>query len=182
MIINARSSNFIFNFPKSFIIPPIEDKYKNYVMRMPLPYDTVQNFMNAHVQSITFPSLAMEPVTQARKLGKEQAYKSGKVTPDLFTKEMTVTMKAVDGYINYWIFLENALNYLDFSTKDLYLEDMYIRVLSQEGHIVQTVRFQKVILTGVSEIVLSYSDTTPTFSTFNATFKFNALDIFVEHD
>lgn len=182
MIINSRSSNFIFNFPKGFFADEIERKYLPYVKRMPLPWDTITDVMNAQVQSITMPSLSMTPVGQVRKLGKEQVYKSSQVVPDLFTKEMTVTMRTLDGYINYWIFLENALMWLDFTNRELYFDDLYIRVMNQEGYILQTVRFEKVLLTSVSEISLSFSDNNPDFKTFDCTFRYNALEVLVEHD
>lgn len=182
MIINSRSSNFIFNFPKGFFHPDIEKKYTPYVMRMSLPWDTVTTMMNAHVQSITMPALNMTPVSQTRRIGKEQLYKSGQPVPDYFTKEMTVTMKAVDGYINYWIFLENLLYYLDLSDERLYFDDIYVRVIDQEGHVLQTVRFEKPMITNMSEITLSYSDNNPEFSTFTCTFTYNALELMVEHD
>jgi len=182
MIINSRSSNFVFNFPVNFIHADIEKKYAPYVMRMPgLPYDTVSNMMNAHIQSISMPSLSMTPVSQTRTGGKTQTYKSGQPVPDYFTKEMTVTMKAVDGYINYWIFLENTLCFLDLSDERLYLEDMYVRVIDQEGHVLQTIRFEKPMLTSLSEVSLSYSDNNPDFNTFDCTFTYNALEVMVEH-
>ena len=87
MIINSRSSNFVFNFPVDFIHESIEKKYAPYVMRMPgLPWDTVSNMINAHIQSISMPSLSMTPVSQTRRIGKEQTYKSGQPVPDYFTK------------------------------------------------------------------------------------------------
>jgi len=124
----------------------------------------------------------MNPVSQTRRIGKTQTYKSGQPVPDYFTKEMTVTMKAVDGYINYWIFLENTLLFLDLSDKRLYFEDMFVRAVDQEGHVLQTVRFEKPMLSSLSEISLSYSDNNPDFRTFDCTFTYNAIEMLVEHD
>lgn len=183
MIINSRSSNFIFNFPKGFFDQAIEDKYLPYVKRNPLPYDTVHTMMNAHVQSVTFPSLSMEPVTQTRRFGKEQNYKNSKPLYDLFTRDMTVTLKALDGYINYWIFIENAQHYLQImEPNDVYFDDLNIDFLDQEGFIVMTARFSKLILTSISEIQLSYSDNQPDFKTFDVGFRFNKMDLIVKHD
>jgi hypothetical protein len=183
MIINSRSSNFIFNFPRGFFDKDIEDKYLPYVKRNPLPFDTVHTMMNAHVQSVTFPSLSMEPVSQTRKFGKEQNYKNSKPVYDLFTRDMTVTMKALDGYINYWIFMENALKYLEVLEENPpYFDDLNIDFLNQEGHIIMTARFNKLVLTGISEIQLSYSDNQPEFKTFDATFRFNKMDLIVKRD
>lgn len=185
MIINSRASNFIFNFPKGFFQKAVEEKYLNYIKRMPEPYDTVHTFMNAQVQAVTFPSLNMEPVEQTRLYGKKQDYKNAVPHQDLFTRDMTVTIKALDGYINYWIFMDNAIEYFklfDGINKNNYFEDLHIRFLSQEGHIINTVRFHGIILTGISEIQASYSDNNPEFKTFDCTFRYNILDIGVEKD
>lgn len=183
MIINSRSSNFVFNFPVDFFGEAIEKKYSKYVRAMPgLPWDTVTNMMNAHVQSISMPSLSMTPVQQTRHLGKQQTYKSGQPVPDYFSKEMTVTMKALEGYINYWIFLDNTLNFLDLSDKRLYFQDLFVRVLNAEGYVIQTVRFEKPMLTSLSEISLAYSDNNPDFKTFDCTFTYNAIDFINEID
>lgn len=182
MIINSRSSNFVFNFPKGFFSDYIEEKYKPYVMRMPLPWDTIHNYMNAQIQSVTMPSLTMPTVSQVRKGGKDQKYKSGQPVPDYLSKEMTVTMRALDGYINYWIFMDNALRWLDLDEPALYHDDLYMRIMDQEGHIIQSVRFEKPILTGISQVTASFSDNNPEVSTFDCTFEYNAVDFVVERD
>jgi len=183
-IINSNSSNFIFTFPKGFFNPTIEAKYLPYIKRQPdLIWDDVTGLMNSQVQSISMPSLSMTPVEQVRKGGKMQSYKSARPVPDYFSNEMTVTMRCLNGYINYWIFLENLLMHLDLVDEDgLYFEDLYIRMLNQEGYIVQTVRFQKPTITNLSEISLSYSDNNPSFKTFDCTFRYNALELIVEND
>lgn len=183
MIINSRSSNFIFNFPKGFFAESVEEKWTPWIKRMPLPYDTVHSAMNANVQSVTFPSFSMEPVSQTRKFGKQQDYKNARPVYDLFTRDMTVTIKALDGYSNYFIFLENALEYLKIGEPtQQYFDDMDINFLSQEGHIITTARFNKIVLTGISEIQLSYSDNQPEFKTFDVTFRFNKMDLIIKRD
>lgn len=183
MIIGSRSSNFIFNFPKNFILDSIEEKYAPYIKRMPLPYDTVLSVMNANVQSVTFPGLAMEPVEQTRKYGLKQNYKNAVPLSDLYTRDMSVTIRSLDGYINYWIMQDNAIAYLNLGEKaPLYLEDLHIRFLDQEGHVVNTTRFSGIVLTGISEIQTSYSDNNPEFHDFTLSFRFNIINIEVEKD
>jgi hypothetical protein len=141
--------------------------------------------MNAQVQAVTFPALAMDPVEQTRKYGKKQDYKNSVPFQDLFSRDMTVTIKTLDGYINYWIFMDNAIEYFKFfdgANTNKYFEDLHIRFLSQEGHVVNTVRFHGVILTGISEIQASYSDNNPEFKTFEASFRYNVIEIGVEKD
>lgn len=185
MIINSRSSNFIFNFPKGFFLPSIEAKYAPWVKRLPLPWDTVHTMMNAQVQSVTFPALNMEPVEQTRLYGKKQDYKSSVPWQDLFNREFSVTMRTLDGYINYFIFIDNTIEYLklfDGEGPKLYFDDLHIRFLSQEGYVLNTTRFHGVVLTGISEIMASYSDNNPTFHDFSVTFRYNIIEIGVEKD
>lgn len=182
MIINSRSSNFLFTFPKGFFSKAIIDKYTPYVKRNPLPYDTLENFMAAQIQSVTFPTISMEPVRQTRLYGKSQEYKNSVPIGDLFTRDLSITFKTLDGYINYWIFLENALEYLNFQNKTLYFDDLQMRFLDQEGHVVIATQYKGSYFKGMTEVTLSYSDNNPDFKTFTATFGFFKMDIFVDHD
>jgi hypothetical protein len=182
MIINSRSSNFLFTFPKGFFSESIVCKYKPYVFRNFLPYDTLENFMAAQIQSVTFPTISMEPVQQTRLLGKKQEYKNSVPIADLFTRDLQITFKTLDGYINYWIFLENALEYLSFENKQLYFDDLQMRFLDQEGHVVITTQYKGTYFKGMTEVTCSYSDNNPDFKTFTASFGFFKMDIFVDHD
>jgi hypothetical protein len=182
MIINSRSSNFLFTFPKGFFSPHVLKKYTPYVKRNFLPYDTLDNFMSAQIQSVTFPTLSMEPVQQTRYLGKKQEYKNSVPVKDLFTRDLSVTFKSLDGYINYWIFLENALEYLCFDNKTLYFDDLQMRFLDQEGHVTTTTQYKGTYFKGLSEVSISYSSNNPDFATFTASFGFFSMDISVDHD
>lgn len=182
MIINSRSSNFLFTFPTGFFSDEIVNKYTPYVKRNFLPYDTIHNFMVAQIQSVTFPTLNMDPVQQTRTYGKKQEYKNSVPIQDLFTRDLTVTFKTLDGYINYWIFLENALYYLNFGNKQLYFDDLQMRFLDQEGRVILTTKYSGTYLKGISEVTLSYSDNNPDFKTFTASFGFFKMDIIVEND
>ena len=182
MIINSRSSNFLFTFPKGFFSNSIICKYTTYVKRNFLPYDTLENFMAAQIQSVTFPTISMDPVQQTRNLGKKQEYKNSVPIADLFTRDLQITFKTLDGYINYWIFLENALEYLSFENKDLYFDDLQMRFLDQEGHVVVTTQYKGTYFKGMTEITASYSDNNPDFKTFTASFGFFKMDILIDHD
>jgi hypothetical protein len=182
MIINSRSSNFFFTFPKGFFSQSVIDKYTPYIKRNFLPYDTLENFMAAQIQSVTFPTISMEPVQQTRTYGKKQEYKNSVPIADLFTRDLQVTFKTLDGYINYWIFLENALDYLSFENKQLYFDDLQMRFLDQEGRVVLTTQYKGSYFKGMTEVTLSYSDNNPDFKTFTASFGFFKMDIFVDHD
>jgi hypothetical protein len=172
VIVNSRNANYIINFPKGFWYKNVTDMFARYVKRNPLPYDTVENFMAAQVQSVNFPGLSMQTVSQTRPLGKAQEYKNSLPVADLFNRNISISFKALDGYINYWIALENALEYYQFKQQNEYLEHIQMRFLDQEGHILYTIKFNKPILTGISELSMSYSDNVPEFKTFSMDFSF----------
>jgi hypothetical protein len=184
MIINSRSTNFWFLWGKSFFPEAVVTKYTPYIKRHYTPYDSMDNFMSSSIQSLTFPTLTMDPVQQTRLYGKKQEYKSSVPVKDLINREITLTMKSFEGYINYWIFMETMLAYLDFAepTPKMYFDDFQLRLLDQEGRVVNSCAFKGVYFKGLSEISLSYSDNNPEFRTFNATFGYFEMKIFIEND
>lgn len=186
MIINSRSANFIFTFPKNFYSKSVLDKWEPYVKRLPLPYDTVESYMSSTIQSVTFPGINMEPVTQTRTLGKKQEFRNSVPIADLWNREITVDFATKDAYANWWIFLENILdNHLNFSAAPSanYLEDpLAMRFISQEGYVVQTIMFKGVYFKSIGDLAMSYSDNSPEYRNFSVTLGFYKLDLVVEQD
>lgn len=180
MIVNARSSQFLFNFPKGWFPESVINKWEPYVKRLPIPYETVENVMASSIQSVTFPSISMESVAQTRRLGKQQQYKNSVPIQDLFTREVTITFRLMEGHVNYWIMLDTVLCYLNFNDDKLYMDEMYLRSLDQEGRIINTVRYDKVFFMNMSEINLAFSDNNPDFKSFQLTFGYNWMEIFIE--
>ena len=92
MILNARQNGFIFNFPKGFIVDSVIDKYSKYIKRMPIPYDTVNDFINSTIQQVNFPTLrTIDTVEQIRPGGFKQTYKSATTLQNLIQRDFTVT-------------------------------------------------------------------------------------------
>jgi hypothetical protein len=133
--------------------------------------------MSATIQSVDFPGWTMDPVTQTRLFGKKQEYKDSTQVVDLFTREFTLTFKLTDAYLNYFIFLENSLKYLDFSNKTQTFSPMRLSLLDNEGYLVSSVIFKRPILKSQDGFKLSYSSATPDFATFTAKFVYFDFDI-----
>jgi hypothetical protein len=172
MLLNVRQNGFIFNFPPNFFHQSIQDKYKKYYQSLILPYDNISDFMSSTIQTIDFPGWDMKENDQVRVLGKRQEYKNSVPIPDLFTRTFTISFKLTDAYLNYFIFLENSLNFLDFSNKQQIFEPMRLSLLDNEGYIVSSIIFDKPILFGQSGFKLSYSSGVPDFKTFEAKFSY----------
>ena len=86
MILNARANSFYFVFPRGFFPPGIQDKYFQYIKSQSLPYDTLTQFMNSTIQSVSFPSLTAGSVTQTRPLGKTVTYQSSIPIQNMFSQ------------------------------------------------------------------------------------------------
>ena len=182
MILNVRQNGFVFLFPPNFFSDEIKEKYKKYYQSLILPYDTIDEFMSSTIQQVNFPSWDMQLQQQTRIKGKKQEYKASLPVEDYFQREFTITFKMTDAFINYFIFLDNALNYLDFSTREQTLEPMRLMLLNNEGYAVSSVVFKEPILMGQDGIKFSYSSVTPEFNTFTAKFKYFKLDIETDFD
>lgn len=182
MILNVRQNSFVFLFPPNFFADEIKEKYKKYYQSLILPYDTIDEFMSSTIQQVDFPSWSMELQQQTRIKGKRQEYKSSLPVEDYFKREFTITFKMTDAFMNYFIFLDNALNYLDFSNPKQTLQPMRLMLLNNEGYAVSSVVFREPILKGQDGIKLSYSSVTPEFNTFTATFQYYKVDIETDFD
>jgi len=181
MLLNNRQNSFIFTLPKGYFSKELEEKYRLYVERMPIPYDTLRDFMNSTIQQISFPSLrSVDSVEQTRPGGFKQHYKSATNIQNLISRDFNVTFKLGEGMINYWIMYESMLEFLDFQNKKEYLPDMTLRLLDNEGVIMSSIEFEQSIYTSLSEVQLNYSSTTPQFSTFSVGYKCNYVKIKLE--
>lgn len=178
MLLNVRQNGFIFNFPPDYFHPEIKEKYKKYYQSLILPYDTINDFMSSTIQSINFPGWQMDPTSQIRLFGKKQEYKNSTQVVDLFTREFTITFKLTDAYLNYFIFLENSLKYLNFSNREQpTFSPMRLSLLDNEGYLVSSIIFKEPILKSQDGFTLSYSSSTPDFKVFTAKFSYFDFDI-----
>lgn len=182
MILGSRSNNFWFTFGKGFIPEKVVNKYQEYVFRHFSPYDNVENFVMSSMQSMTFPNLTHDPVSQTRRFGKRQEYKNSVPIADQFSKSISITFRAYEGYINYFILLDTMLHYLNFLNEELYFDDFQLRLLDGEGRDVMQCKFLKPYFLGMTEVSLSYSDNNPDLTTFSMDFGYNILDILPERD
>ena len=176
MILNAKNNQFVFRFPKGFIYPEIEEKYNFYLKRLPTPFESILDYVNHTVQSITFPSVSADIVEQwvgrrtlvdDRTITKNpQIWRQSVDLDRVIPKEFTVNLKAADGYLNYWVLYETFREYLRISNVDDYFPNMNVMYLDREGYQMLTVDFKQPLMTGISEVEMNYSSTAMEFRTF----------------
>jgi len=182
MLLNVRQDGFIFQFPPTFFHESIVEKYKKYYQSLVLPYDTIGEFMASTIQTINFPGWNMDPVTQTRLLGKKQDFKNATQVVDTFQRNFEITFKLTDAYLNYFIFLENSLRFLDFTNKEQTFDPMRLSLLDNQGYLVASIIFKRPILSSQDGFKLSYSANTPQFKVFTAKFVYFDFDIELDFD
>jgi len=177
MILNALNNQFVIRFPKSFFYPEIHQKWTPVVKRLKLPYENLEDFINASVQSLTFPSIELNPVEQ----GQQQfriAYRPGKELEPLFDKNLTLTFKLSEGFITYWILFEQIELFIQiYEVKKPFWDPMYVSFLDHHGFELVAFSFDKIIPIGMSQFDISYATTAAEFNTFTLNLRYNRFKI-----
>ena len=55
MVLNNKPQMFTVFFPSNFFYPEVNKKWELIIEKMRLPYQSIDDFMNAQIQSVTFP-------------------------------------------------------------------------------------------------------------------------------
>jgi hypothetical protein len=183
MLLDARNNLFEFHFPRNFIPKEIADKYKPYLNRMPgNVIEDPLDFLNYTIQSVNLPGMGFEPVVQAQYPGRNISWRDTKPSQELFQKEFTVTFQLVDGYINYWMMMDTLNYYYKFSNGQKFIEDLNLRMLDAEGHILVTAAIKRPLLKNIGELSMSFASNVAEFSTFELAITYNELVITIELD
>jgi hypothetical protein len=176
MILNAKNNNFVVRFARGWFYPDIVKKYETYIKRLPVPYETLHDYMTASIQACTFPALTAEPVEQ---ILYEDNYtsKGGLRLERYLSREFSITFKLYEGYINYWVMFDMFRAFYDLDNKEKFLPDVTISFLDQTGFEFVAVELNQILMLNISEVELNYSSNTAEFKTFNMNFKYNYIKI-----
>lgn len=182
MLLNARQNGFLVLFPEDFFSSTVKEKYAKYFKSLIMPYDTIEEFVTSTVQTIDFPGWNMTIANQNRPNSKIQPFKNAKPIPDLFDRSITITFKLTDAYLNYFIFLDQAFEFLDFKNPDQTFSPIRLVMLDNQGYAVSSVIFRNPILKSQDGLKLSYSSANPDFKTFSVKFEYYYFDIEIDVD
>lgn len=183
MILNSRSNLYNFKFPRNFIPKEVADKYRPYLNRMPGNLITEPiDYINYAIQGISIPGVTFDPVEQSPNDGTV-TYKRGLIPiQNLVTRQFTVTMQLLDGFINYWIMTDTLLYYYERSNKESYTDDLKLQILDAEGLHVMSAVFEKPIYNSINELSLNMSQNVAEFTTFDCGFYYNKFNLINELD
>lgn len=176
MILNSLNNQFVIIFPPGFFYPEIVKRWEPVVKRMKLPYQSLEDFINATVQSITFPSVDINGVQQPQSQFQIQ-YRPGKELEPLIEKNLTITFKLSEGFISYWILFEQIEMFLEYGEKVPFWPPLYVSFLDHKGFELVVFSFEKIIPTSLSQFEVAYSQTAADFNTFNMGIRYNRFNI-----
>jgi len=183
MILQNRNDLFKLEIPRVFIPDEIKERYLPYIQKMPTPINDITDIINWSIQSVTIPNFNYSPIEQTRsgddirKRGTVHKFRSASSPELLIDRKFNITFQLLDGNINYWILLETFLYYYSFDVKEPYNCDIPIHIFDAEGYRMYSTIFKNCLFTGLNEFTMSYSELTPEFKTFEATFEFNNMTI-----
>lgn len=183
VFLNARSNQFKFLFPKGFLFPTIDEKYKQYLKDLPTPYADVRSFLNSTVQTISFPGITgVTPVEQVQA-GRTIAYRQGYKFSQVINKDFTVTFRLVDAYLNYWLMYEQLIRYTNYAEEHPddpdreFFPDFEILYLTNNGNLTILQTLKQILFLGITDLTPSYTDISNSIKTFTCTFRFNYFEL-----
>ena len=182
MNLNSKLNQLVFYFPPNFWGKEITDQYKGFYNQLMLPYDNIDDFVLSTLQSVSFPKFEIGTTQQIRNRGAEQDYKGAGPLKDSIERKFTLTFKSTEGFMNYMLLWNNAINYLDFKNKTQYFDQMILGILNNEGYLMEMITFKKVIFKGISQFDLNHSIAEPGFNKFTVDFIYNDWDIDIMFD
>jgi len=162
--------------PPNFFYPEIIERWTPVVKRLKLPYNTLEDFFNASIQSITMPPVDLSSVEQQQSQFNI-AYKGGKELEPVFEKTLDVTFKLTEGFITYWIIFDQIEKYLLYQEDNVFWPAMYVSFLDLHGFELVAFEFNKIIPTGLSQFEVNYANTAADFNTFTLGLRYNRFNI-----
>jgi len=176
MLLNAISSQFVVLFPQNFFYEEIRKKWNPIVKRLKLPYESIEDYINASVQSMSFPAVDLNNVEQGQGQFKI-TYRGGKELEPILDKNLNITFKLSEGFISYWILFEQIEMYREYAPTVPFWPPMYVSFLDHRGFELMVFSFEKIVPTSLSQLDISYAKTVAEFSTFNLGLRYNRYNI-----
>lgn len=175
-ILNSKLNQYVVWFPKDFFYPEVRERWSPIVKRLKLQYQSLEDFFNASVQSVTFPEVRLEPVIQPQSMFSIR-YQGGKELEPILDKMITVTFKLTEGFITYWMLFEQIEAFMKYKEKSPFWPSMFISFLDHHGYEILVFEFKKIIPIALSQFNISYATVAADFNTFTLNLAYNRYNM-----
>lgn len=176
MILNNKQNAFTIYFPPNFFYPSVVSKWNPVISRLKLPYESVEDFFNSTIQSVSLPQISLNTVTQQQSQFNIH-YRTGKELEPEMDKSVSVTFKLTEGFISYWILFDQIEEYLVYKESNPFWPPLFISFLDLNGIELVSFEFIQLIPESVSQVDLSYSSTAAEFNTFSLNMVYNRFNV-----
>jgi hypothetical protein len=177
----ARKDLFYIEFTKKFIPEEIEDFYRPYVKSMPTQIESPRVLVESSLQGVTVPSYQFDGVNQGHvdtlnKNGITTNWRSTLNGQELTVKNLSLTFKLLNGYVNYWMLLDTFFYHYDMKNPEAFIGDITLRMLDNQENVMFSRVYRDCIFTGISDFELSYSENIQTFETFTIDLQYSKAE------
>ena len=194
--LSPRYDLFRFAFPKDFIPPTLEEKYRKILSKNAGVLTTPIDYLNESIQGINIPGISELTIDQTQhshnsmkdgKLNVEGSRSNTYKTPsnplDNINKEFTVTFRFNQGFYNYFLLYETIFwkicRPLDYQNEDV----LYIDLMDETGRVTARIKYLDCHVSSQDGLDFNYSKVERDAGTFDITFKFNNIDfVFIDEN
>ena len=176
MILNNLANQFVVQFPNGFFYPEVRKEWEPVVQRLKLPYESLEDFINACVQSISFPTLELTNPEQQQGQYPVQ-YRPGKELEALLDKNLTITFKLTESNISYWVLFQQIEKFLEYQDSVPFWPPMYVSYLDHKGFELVVFSFELVIPVNLSQFEMSYAQSAAQFNAFTMGLRYNRYKV-----
>lgn len=179
MILSNLPQMFTIKFPSDFFYSELTEKWGDVIKRLKVPYESIEDFMNAQIQSVDFPGINL--VNTEQQHGQyEITYPGGKELEPLIDKFITVKFKLTESYLTYWILFDQIDTYLKYSAtnhKPCFMDPIVLTFTNNPGFGLVQFEFKQIVPENLSNLPLSYMSQPASFHTIDWRLKFSRYDI-----
>lgn len=175
-ILNAKLNQFQVWIPRDFFYPEVRERWTPIVKRLKLPYLTLEDYINATIQSITFPEVILTPAPQPQTMFNIR-YRGGKELEPILDKNLNITFKLSEGFITYWMLFDQIEMFQFYSDRLPFWPSVFMSFLDHHGFELMSFEFQKIIPLGMSQFNVSYATQAAEFNTFTLALAYNRYKI-----
>lgn len=182
MLLNSLSQQFVISFSSNFFYSEVVDRWMPVLKRRYLPYNSLEDFINAQITSVNFPGINSSPVSQT--IGHYTIQKRPGTAADStgVNKNITLTIKNTESYIAYFILRQQMDYFLKIGSMarvgELYMPDIVISLLDDGGFETVSYVLRMLTMTSLSDLSLQYSAGIGNFNTFTAGFVYQFYDVY----
>jgi len=176
MILNAKQNQFAIYFSSNFFYPEIIDKWTPIVARLKLPFDTLEDFINSCVQSVSFPGINLQTVEQQDGQYRN-TWRGGKELEPIIDKTLNINFKLSEGFLSYWIFWQQIDLYLRYGESKPWFPPLHISFLDHHGFELINYTFERITPLTLSSFDANYAQVAADFQTFSLSLKYNRFKV-----